>query len=173
MSSRSSNSDGFYLVLTFKCCDSKWELPYCTRKLKFHCVLKSMCDWVVVPLACFLVEPPFLLRGQLTDLTLWQMCSLKKNFFLVVLEFELRASHLWGRHYTAWDAPPNFCSGYFGDGVSLFDQAGLDCDHSILSFLPLLGWHHTPPFLLIEIGSQELFAHTCLEPWSFWWQPPK
>jgi hypothetical protein len=38
-------------------------------------------------------------------------------FFLTVLEFELRASHLLDRYSTV-SSP--FCCGYFGDKVSLF-----------------------------------------------------
>jgi hypothetical protein len=52
--------------------------------------------------------------------------------FLAVLGFELGTSH----------TPPlestfsHFCSGYFGYGISLFDQASLDLNPSVLDFLP-------------------------------------
>jgi hypothetical protein len=55
-------------------------------------------------------------------------------FFLVVLGFELRASRFLGSAlpFMPWAI---FCSGYFGDKVSLFIQACIDHDPPILSFL--------------------------------------
>jgi hypothetical protein len=43
----------------------------------------------------------------------------EKNFPLVVLEFELRASHLLGRHfYCLSNSASPFCDGFFQDRVS-------------------------------------------------------
>jgi hypothetical protein len=50
-------------------------------------------------------------------------------FFFTLLGFELRALY----HLSHTSSP--FCSGYLGDGVLLFAQAGLDGDPHILSFL--------------------------------------
>jgi hypothetical protein len=92
---------------------------------------------------------------------------------------------------TAWATSPIlFFSGYFGDRVSLFSQAGLDSNPPILCFwlslgrqapttisffpltwglanffLPRLAWNHDPPdlSLLHSLGWQ---AHTTLP--SYW-----
>jgi hypothetical protein len=43
----------------------------------------------------------------------------KKNFFLMVLGFVLKASHWLGRHFTMWiTLPALFCTTYFWDKVS-------------------------------------------------------
>jgi hypothetical protein len=50
-----------------------------------------------------------------------------------------------------------FCSGYFGDRLSLFAQADLDCDPLILGFLLSLRWqafNTIPSFFSLEIISQ-------------------
>jgi hypothetical protein len=57
----------------------------------------------------------------------------------MLLGFELAASLLLGRYSTL------VCSGYFGDRVSLFAQASLDCDLPISSFLLSLDDRYTPP----------------------------
>jgi hypothetical protein len=76
-------------------------------------------------------------------------------FFLVVLGFELRASHLLRQVlYYLNPAFSPFCSDHFGDRVSLFAHVGLD--QSSYFRLPTVAGmldacHHAQP--LIENGS--------------------
>jgi hypothetical protein len=68
-----------------------------------------------------------------------------------------------------------FCSGYFGDRVSLLAQVSLDRDPPILCFLLLLGWQAqttTPSFFLLRWGLAIFFAQVGLKPQSSWSQPP-
>jgi hypothetical protein len=92
-------------------------------------------------------------------------------FFLAILGFELRASHLLGRHCITWATPLALFALVIGDRLLFF-------------FLPWLVWIPTsyftlptvagndrcttmPRFSSIEVGSHEWF---CLEPWSSWSQ---
>jgi hypothetical protein len=91
-----------------------------------------------------------------------------------VLWFELRSSHLWGRYSTAWAMPP-ISSGYFGDRVLVFAQAGLDCSPPALHFLPSPGWQAhatTPSFFLLRWGLENFFAQANPALPSSWSQPP-
>jgi hypothetical protein len=70
--------------------------------------------------------------------------------------------------------PVIFCSGYFGDRVSLFAQADLAHVPPSLDFPPLLG-QHIPPcsaFLQWDGGHANIFAWAGLEQWSSQSQPP-
>jgi hypothetical protein len=53
---------------------------------------------------------------------------------LALLGFELRTLHGQVLYHLNHASSP-FCSGYFGDRVSLFAQAGLDLDPPVFHFL--------------------------------------
>jgi hypothetical protein len=67
-------------------------------------------------------------------------------FFLVVLEFELRASYLLGSHSTTWDTAPLFCVGYFQERIS----------QTIC-----LGWHR---MWILLISASQVTGSTDVEP---------
>jgi hypothetical protein len=62
--------------------------------------------------------------------------------------------------YCLSPAPSPFCSCYFGNGVSLFAQAGLNYGPPVLFYAPSLSHTHVTT---IEMGSHELFARAGLE----------
>jgi hypothetical protein len=88
-----------------------------------------------------------------------------ESFFVYVcvcfLWFELWALCFLGSPLWLEPCLQPFCSGYFGDRVSLFCPASLDWEPPVLYFSPLLGWqaHATiSSFFLLRWG----FENFCL-----------
>jgi hypothetical protein len=76
-------------------------------------------------------------------------------YFFAVLEFELRAQHLLGRHSTTWSTPPALFAPFMSEIGSHF-MPGLAWTTVLLFMLPgLLGWQAwpaTPSFYLLRWG---------------------
>jgi hypothetical protein len=82
------------------------------------------------------------------------------KLFFGILEFELRASHLLGRHCATWTTLQSFCSGYFGDTVSLSAQAAWIT--ILLFYVSCCSWDdrftlHTRLFFFCCVGVLQTF----------------
>jgi hypothetical protein len=89
-------------------------------------------------------EPPHPSSGDINTLIL------KIYLFLVVLEFELRVSHLLSKASTTWLTPSAFFAlGYFSDGILHFCLASLVPPSSHLVSQAQV----TTPGLFVEMGS--------------------
>jgi hypothetical protein len=81
-------------------------------------------------------------------------------YYLFCFQFwDLNSGFMLARqlHYST---PIPFCSGYFGDRVSVFDQVGLNPDSLILCFPYWLDDRHVPPhpvFFLLRWGPIKSF----------------
>jgi hypothetical protein len=87
-----------------------------------------------------------------------------------IVGFELKASHLLGRHFSTWAMSPTlFALGYFPDSLPLFPQADLELWSSCR-----WGYKYVPPFpaFFVKMESHKLFPQTGLKLWSFWFLPP-
>jgi hypothetical protein len=85
---------------------------------------------------------------HILDITCYCLCIFFVCACVAILGFELRASHLPGRSSISWAPLHPFCSGYFGERVLLFDQAGLYWDPLVLCFLLLSHHDQLSPCLL-------------------------
>jgi hypothetical protein len=61
----------------------------------------------------------------------WVLCNLLVTFFFAILEFELKALHLLGRHSTTWAmSPALFCFSYFSESC-FYCQPGLQSSYTV------------------------------------------
>jgi hypothetical protein len=124
-------------------------------------------DWSVI--SVFLISAPQVAR--ITGVSHWCLA----NFFLVVLEFELRALFLVGRYPITWAMSSALFALIFWMGSYDYAGASLDLKPSISTSLiaAMTSMCHCDQSLLVEMECQELFAQVGLKPLSSWTLPPE
>jgi hypothetical protein len=125
-------------------------LSYCHRNKKV----------AVLWLFCFYLPEKLVLNGCYWSAILEKTHLSLSFYFLAVLEFELRASHLLGKCSTTSTMPPALSSlDYFTYRVSCFlHRAGFRAWFSYLCFLDSLDHRHTPCFEMGLINSLPVLA---------------